>query len=72
MFGAKVIEKCMSMQDIRKKAQALGIVPGKKTKAELIHAIQQAEGCTPCFGKSNGQCSQTGCCFRHDCLKISL
>lgn len=64
--------KPMSMSEIRKKAEFLGIRPGKIKKAELIHAIQQAEGCMPCFGKSNGQCQYQDCCFMRDCLKINI
>jgi len=60
------------MPELRKKAQNIGIIPGKMKKAEIIHAIQQAEGYTPCFGTSNGQCSQTDCCFIQDCLKTRL
>ena len=37
--------------------------------AELIHAIQQAEGYTRCFGNSAGECQYLDCCFRKDCLK---
>jgi hypothetical protein len=58
----------MNMPEIRMKAKALGLSPGKKNKAELIHAIQEAEGCTPCFGRSDGLCSHTECCFMKDCL----
>ncbi len=56
------------MAEIRKKAKVLGIV-GKNEKAELIHAIRKAKGCTLCFAKSNGQRPQTNCCFRMHCLK---
>ena len=62
----------MKVMEIKKKAKALGITPGKMKKAELVHAVQKAENCTPCFGKSNGQCQQNGCCYIQDCLKISL
>jgi len=68
----EVKEKRMNMPEIRMKAKALGITPGKMKKAELIHTIQIAEGCTPCFGRSNGECSHTDCCFMTDCLKIRL
>ena len=61
--------KHMNMTEIKEKAQILGIIPGKMKKPELIHSIQQAEGCAPCFGRSDGQCTQTDCCFMHDCLK---
>lgn len=61
----------MKLNEIKEKAKALGIIPGKMKKPELIHAIQQTEGNTPCFGRSNGQCLQSECCFMRDCLKIS-
>jgi len=72
MLATKTASKRMNMTEIRKKAKALGIIPGKLKKAELIHAIQIAEHCTPCFGRSNGQCAHTDCCFMQDCLKIRL
>ena len=64
--------KRMGMPEIRMKAKALGLKTGKMRKVELIHAIQIAEGCTPCFGKSNGQCPFTDCCFMADCFKTNL
>jgi len=72
MVAAKTIAKRMNMTEIREKARALGIIPGKMKKAELIHTIQIAEGCIPCYGRSNGECAHTDCCFLHDCLKTSL
>ena len=72
MAPVKVLEKFLKMPEIRKKAKALGIMPGKMKKTELIHAIQIAEGFTPCFGKSGGQCEYTVCCFMQDCFKVSL
>ncbi|MFZ2146548.1 MAG: hypothetical protein WAV28_04940 [Sedimentisphaerales bacterium] len=67
-----VTEKPMGMPEIRMKAQSLGIIPGTMKKPELIHAIQVAEGYSPCFGRSDGQCGNTDCCFIRDCLKIRL
>ncbi len=64
--------KSMKMDEIRAKAKSLGIVPGKMKKADLIHAIQTAEGYTPCFGWSNGRCENTDCCFWADCLRTRL
>lgn len=72
MAATKVAERRMGMPEIKKKAKGLGITPGKMKKAELIHAIQTAEGCTPCFGWSNGECSNIDCCFMQDCLKTRL
>ena len=72
MPTAKTAEKRMGMPEIRLKAKSLGLKPGKTKKVELIHANQLAEGCMPCFGKSNGQCSYVDCCFMTDCFKIKL
>jgi len=72
MPTTKIAEKRMGMSEIRMKAKALGITPGKMKKGDLIHAIQVAEGCMPCFGKSNGQCSYIDCCFMADCFKTKL
>ncbi len=69
MSATKTLKKIKYTHEIRKKAKTLGITAGKMKKAELIHAIQIAEGCTPCFGTSDGQCTQTDCCFIQDCLK---
>ncbi len=67
---AKTIDnKSMKMPEIKRKAQALGITPGKMKKPELIRSIQIAEGYMPCFGTSNGECAQTNCCFMEDCFK---
>jgi len=72
MPTTKIAEKRMTMTEIKTKAKGLGLVPGKMKKVELVHAIQAAEGCTPCFGRSNGQCPYTDCCFMQDCLKTRL
>lgn len=61
----------MKMPEIRDKAQQLGIKPGKMTKSELIRAIQRQEGNTPCFGSTMGDCSQSACCWRTDCLRVA-
>ena len=71
MVAVAVSSKSMKMPTIKEKAKLLGIIPGKMKKASLIHAIQLAENCTPCFGKSGGQCQHSDCCFMADCLKIS-
>ena len=72
MAATKVAVKRMGMPEIKKKAKKLGITPGRMKKAELIHSIQMAEGCTPCFGRSNGDCTNVECCFMPDCLKTHL
>jgi len=72
MPATEIAEKRMGMPEIRMKAKSLGLTPGKMKKADLIHTIQVAEGCLPCFGKSGGQCSYNDCCFMKDCFKIKL
>ena len=62
----------MKMPEVKEKAKTLGITIGKMKKADLIHAVQAAEGNTPCFGWANGQCPNTNCCFMDDCLKVRL
>jgi hypothetical protein len=69
MGSAGVAQKSMTMAEIKAKAKVLGLEPGKKKKAELIHSIQVAEGCTPCYGRSNGSCPWVQCCWRSDCFK---
>jgi len=69
MTSATIAAKRMTVPEIRERAKMMGITPGKMKKAELIHAIQMAEGCTPCYGRSNGQCPWLECCWRSDCFK---
>jgi hypothetical protein len=72
MSTTRIAEQRMGMPEIRMKAKSLGLKTGKIKKAELIHAIQMAEGFMPCFGKSGGQCSYNDCCFMTDCFKTKL
>ncbi len=69
MTMINIAPKPMTMSDIKIKAKALGIDGSKMKKTELVHAIQKAEGCTPCYGRSNGSCPWTQCCWRGDCFK---
>jgi len=72
MSTTEVTAKHMNMTEIIKKAKTIGIDPGKMKKAELIRSIQTAEGSSPCFGTSDGQCAYDECCFVRDCFKSSL
>ncbi|MEK6791853.1 MAG: SAP domain-containing protein [Deltaproteobacteria bacterium] len=60
----------MQMEEIKKKAKAVGIktVPARAKKLELVRQIQTAEGNVPCFGTANGYCDQLTCCFYKDCI----
>jgi hypothetical protein len=57
----------MNWNDVKKKAVALGVQPGKMKKPELIRAIQTAEGNTPCYGEARTDCPYTDCCWLADC-----
>ncbi len=58
----------MKIQDIRSKAKEMGINSFGKTKAELIRAIQKAEGNFDCYGTATDYCDQLDCSFRSSCL----
>jgi hypothetical protein len=60
-------EAYMNMNELKKMAKGLGIKSSNK-KAELIHAIQIAEGHFDCFGKAEGYCDQEDGLFRVECL----
>ena len=59
----------MKVAEIKQKAGLLGIKAANMKKAELIHAIQKAEGNNPCFGTAKDSCPYTNCCFMKDCLR---
>ncbi|MDJ0655895.1 MAG: hypothetical protein QNJ40_17145 [Xanthomonadales bacterium] len=59
----------MIVQEIRKIAKGLGVKSGRLKKAELIRAIQRAEGNFDCFGTAHlGVCDQDSCVWRKDCF----
>lgn len=71
MGGQKTVKKGepeMKLPDIKKKAKTMGVEPGKMKKAELILAIQRAEGNAACFGTGSPACPYLDCCWREDCL----
>lgn len=59
----------MNMAHLLKLAKSRGLKLKVGTpKGEVIHAIQLAEGNSPCFGTANGTCDQRQCAWRDDCL----
>jgi hypothetical protein len=58
----------MQMSEVKEKAVGLGLQPGKMGKADLIRAIQNKEGNSPCFQTGLVACDQFNCCWRSDCL----
>jgi hypothetical protein len=58
----------MKVKELRAIARDLGIRTNNLRKAELIRAIQLAEGNFDCFGTAEDYCDQLNCLFRKDCL----
>jgi hypothetical protein len=60
----------MKIDEIRERGRALGIAGlDDMQKADMIRAIQLAEGNRECFGNIwNFECLQLDCCWRKNCL----
>ena len=59
----------MTVKELQKKARTFRIKPAGLKKAQLIRAIQRAEGNFECFGTAIESCDQADCLFRKDCLQ---
>ncbi|MEK6696909.1 MAG: SAP domain-containing protein [Candidatus Deferrimicrobiota bacterium] len=59
----------MKIQKVRAIAKAKGVNSARKSKGEIIRAIQEAEGNFPCFGTArDGCCDREDCAWKEDCL----
>ena len=59
----------MKFEEIRVIAKSMDIKTARMRKADIIRAIQQAEGNFACFGTVvDGCCDQRECAWREDCL----
>jgi hypothetical protein len=57
----------MNVKEIREKARVLGLKNVSKVRKEnLIRAIQETEGNSPCFKNIYG-CQEARCLWREDC-----
>ena len=62
----------MQIEDIRTIARSYGIHTGNRSKTDLIKAIQSDEGNFECYATTSvGECDQTGCLWRNDCLDFN-
>jgi hypothetical protein len=59
----------MTVKELQKMTKGFDIRPHDFKKAELIKAIQKAEGNFDCFGTAYNYCDQGNCLFRKDCLR---
>jgi len=58
----------MKLDEIKDIAKRYNIKPGKMKKADLVRAIQQAEGNEVCFDADKADsCGQDTCLWREDC-----
>lgn len=58
----------MKLDAIKEMAREQNIKVGKLKKAELVRAIQQAEGNEACFESGRAsECGQPSCLWRDDC-----
>ena len=59
----------MTIIQVREIARKHGINTARRAKADLVRAIQRAEGNFDCFGSAlGGDCDQGDCLWREDCL----
>jgi hypothetical protein len=59
----------MKIQGIRAIAKAKGVNSARRSKGEIIRAVQEAEGNFPSFGTArDGYCHREDCAWREDCL----
>ena len=70
-MGGRISERrrAMRLEDLKEKAERLGVKPGRMKKSDLIHAIQRAEGYEACYGTSNNGCPHLDCAFLSDCAR---
>ena len=58
----------MKLEEIKEIARRENIKAGKLKKAELVKAIQTAEGNTACFATGHAvECGELSCLWREDC-----
>jgi hypothetical protein len=59
----------MKIDEIKAIARQHQIKIGKTKKGDLVRAIQQAEGNSPCFDSNmSKECGQDNCLWRGDCV----
>ena len=58
----------MNMQELKAIAKGRGVRSGSLKKAELVRALQAAEGNEQCFGIGKAaECGQEECLWKADC-----
>lgn len=61
-----------NIKEVREMAKQLGVRSARMRKADLIRAIQRAEGNFDCYGTAaEEECDQEECLWREDCFMES-
>lgn len=60
--------KLVRLAEVKEMAARLGLKTDRMKKFEIVRAIQEAEGNSPCFDSGESvECGQTHCLWRADC-----
>lgn len=71
---AESIGEAKTMLDVhtaRDRAVRRAIQTGEMPNLDLIHTMQKAEGCQPCFGRTESPCAETICRWHEQCMALS-
>lgn len=60
----------LSLPVARERAFRRAIETGRMTDLAVVHARQEREGYTACFGRSMGACPQIGCRWFDECMEL--
>jgi DNA-binding IscR family transcriptional regulator len=63
----------MTISQVREIARKRGIRTARMAKADIVRAIQRAEGNFDCFGTATEEeCDQEECLWREECFRDSV
>ncbi len=63
----------MELREIREMAKALGVDATGMGKAEVVRAVQRAEGEVDCYASAAAEeCDQEDCMWREDCFAEAI
>ncbi len=60
----------LSVPAARDRALRHAIQTGDLAEMDFIHAIQEAESHTPCFGRMEGPCEHVNCRWYAECMAL--
>ena len=60
----------LTFQEARQRALRRAIDTGDLAEMDFIHAVQEAEGLAPCFGRMEGPCERVSCRWYQECMAL--